>query len=226
MRSTLRAIWFLGADPFSMCFLESAAHEGDTLRNQPATVDQVWNVPNALSLARLMLALLVGVLIELDVYRPAMILFVIAASTDFLDGWWARKFDQVTKLGRILDPFVDKVIITAALVALVGVEGSQVAAWMVTVILAREFLVTSIRAIIEGQGGDFSARWMGKWKMVLQCAAVVASLLWLDQLFPGEWLRWATLGILWAAVLLTIASGVDYVLQAVAIMRRQSAHSD
>ncbi|MEZ6075899.1 MAG: CDP-alcohol phosphatidyltransferase family protein [Pirellulaceae bacterium] len=65
--------------------------------------------------------------------------FVIAASTDFLDGWWARRFNQITKLGRVLDPFVDKIIVTAALIALVGQAASQIAPWMVTVILGREF---------------------------------------------------------------------------------------
>ncbi|MEO8270860.1 MAG: CDP-alcohol phosphatidyltransferase family protein [Aureliella sp.] len=139
----------------------------DTTASQPLTRsagDQIWNVPNALSLTRLLLAVAVGLLIECDWYLLALIFFVIAASTDFLDGWWARRFNQVTKFGRMLDPFVDKIIVTAALVALVGQASSQIAAWMVTVILGREFLVTSLRAMVEGQGGDFSARWMGKWK--------------------------------------------------------------
>lgn len=193
------------------------------MKNEAAVAgDQILNVPNMLSMIRLVLALLVGVLIELQVFFPAMIVFVVAASTDFLDGWWARKFNQVTKLGRILDPFVDKIIITAALIALVGANGSQVPAWMVTVIVGREFLVTSIRAMVEGQGGDFSARWMGKWKMVFQCAAVVASLLLLDEFSEGTWLVWSTVGLMWAAVLITIASGADYVIQAMKIVRRAS----
>lgn len=179
--------------------------------------DRIWNVPNGLSFARLLLALLVGALIELGIYLPAAIVFVVAAGTDFVDGWWARRFNQITKLGRILDPFVDKIIITASFVALVGQPGSHIAAWMVTVMLGRELLVTSIRAMVEGRGGDFSARWMGKWKMVVQCAAVVASLLWLDQ--QQAWLAWATIALAWAAVLITAASGVDYVLQAIRLSR-------
>lgn len=175
---------------------------------------------------RLFLAFGVGILIELQQYFPAMIVFVVAASTDFLDGWWARKFDQVTKLGRILDPFVDKIIITAALVALVGVPDSQVFAWMVTVIIGREFLVTSIRAMVEGQGGDFSARWLGKWKMVFQCAAVVSSLLWLDGFADSAaWLKWTTIVLMWLAVLITVASGWDYVLQAIKLSRKASLKS-
>ncbi len=179
----------------------------------------IWNVPNALSSIRLLLAFLVGILIELGSYTPAMLTFVFAASTDFIDGWWARKFNQVTKLGRILDPFVDKVIITAAFVALVGVPGSQIAAWMVTLIISREFLVTSIRAMVEGSGGDFSARWLGKWKMLVQCAAVVASLLLVDGWTAAAWLPAVTLILAWAAVVITVASGVDYIIQAVKLTR-------
>ncbi len=176
-------------------------------------------------MVRLILAMLVGVLIELGAFMEAMIVFLVAASTDFLDGWWARKFNQVTKLGRILDPFVDKVIITAALVALVGAEGSCVQAWMVTVIIGREFLVTSIRAMIEGKGGDFSARWLGKWKMVFQCAAVVASLLVLEEIFKQAWLTWTTIVLLWLAVGMTVASGADYVVQAIRLNRDDSQSS-
>ncbi len=192
----------------------------DTTASQPLprpAGDQIWNVPNGLSLTRLVLAVAVGLLIECNWYLNALIFFVIAASTDFLDGWWARRFNQVTKLGRILDPFVDKIIVTAALVALVGQVSSQIAPWMVTVILGREFLVTSLRAMVEGQGGDFSARWLGKWKFLVQCAAIVASL-WLLHA-PQPWLQWTTLGLAWGAVLITIASGLDYVVQAIRALR-------
>lgn len=189
-----------------------------TAINQPAGSN--WNVPNTLSMIRLVLALAVGGLIELHMFLLAAIVFVIAASTDFVDGWWARKFNQVTKLGRILDPFVDKIIITAAMVALVGAAGSQVPAWMVTVIIGREFLVTSIRAMVEGKGGDFSARWLGKWKMVFQCAAVVSSLLLLHGLSSSDgWLKWTTIVLMWLAVLMTVASGWDYVVQAIRLSK-------
>ncbi len=193
----------------------SSSPSSGSLGKQPPG-DQVLNVPNALSLARLFLAIAVGLLIETQFYLPAMVAFIVAASTDFLDGWWARRFNQITRLGRVLDPFVDKIIVTAALVALVGQAGSHIAAWMVTVILGREFLVTSLRAMVEGQGGDFSARWLGKWKMVVQCAAIVSSL-WLLHA-PQVWLQWATIALAWSAVLITLASGVDYVAQAIRIL--------
>ena len=186
----------------------------DKAKQKREASDVIVNVPNALSMIRLVLALLVGVLVEFGIFFPALIVFIVAASTDFVDGWWARRFDQVTKLGRVLDPFVDKIIITAALIALVGARGSCVAAWMVTLIIGREFLVTSIRAMVEGQGGDFSARSLGKWKMLFQCVAVCSSLLLLDGRTDLRWLQWTTIVFMWLAVGMTVLSGADYVVQA------------
>jgi len=171
-----------------------------------------WNVPNALSAARLILAVLVCAWIELGWMIPALILFIIAASTDWIDGWWARKYNQVTKLGRILDPFVDKVIICGAMIALVGVPNTPVAAWMTTLVVARELLVTSLRGMVEGKGGDFSAKQLGKWKMVFQCAAIVSALLQLGVADPSRILIWTTAVLLVIAILLTVVSGAEYVL--------------
>jgi len=173
-----------------------------------------WNVPNGLSFVRLILAIAVGILIEFHFYLPALVCFVLAASTDFIDGWWARRFKQITKLGRILDPFVDKTIIGAAMIALVGVPESGFAAWIVTLVISRELLVTSLRGIIEGAGGDFSAKQLGKWKMVAQCAAIIASLLNLLQSEPVAWLQWALVLSLITAVVLTLLSGWEYVMVA------------
>lgn len=191
--------------------------------NQPANSQKggtIWNVPNSLSMARLILAVLVGFLIEWKFFLAAMIIFIIAASTDFVDGWWARRYGQVTKLGRVLDPFVDKIIITAALVALVGATGSKVPAWMVTVIIGRELLITSLRAMVEGKGGDFSARWLGKWKMLFQCAAIVSSLLLLLYGTTQTWLSIATTILLWVAVISTVASGFDYVVKVIQLNKQ------
>lgn len=171
------------------------------------------NVPNALSTARLILAIAVCGLIETNYYLAALILFLIAASTDWMDGYWARKYNQVTKLGRILDPFVDKVIICGSMTALVG-EPNGLQAWVATLVVARELLVTSLRGLIEGQGGDFSAKQLGKWKMVAQCALVVAALLCLMGNSPAAWLLWTKFAFLWITVLLTVVSGLEYVFLA------------
>lgn len=184
-----------------------------------------WNVPNALSGIRLLMAIAVCALIEWNDWTSALIVFVVAVSTDWIDGWWARKFNQVTKLGRILDPFVDKVIICGAMIALVGAEASPMAPWMATLVVARELLVTSLRGMVEGKGGDFSAKQLGKWKMVLQCAAVIASLLYLrSQPLAPDWLRWSLPICLWGSILLTIVSGAQYVWMVVQGAGPQAQH--
>src|SRR6056297_1836913 len=169
-----------------------------------------WNVPNLLTSSRLVLSCVVFGLIAYELFFAACVCFMIAASTDWIDGYWARKYGQVTKVGRIFDPFVDKVIICGAFIALVEIDGSGVHAWMATVVVARELLVTSLRGMVEGGGGDFSASQLGKWKMVLQCAAVVAVLWSLIGTEPPVWLAWTATALLWAAIALTVYSGVDY----------------
>jgi CDP-diacylglycerol--glycerol-3-phosphate 3-phosphatidyltransferase len=178
----------------------------------------IYNVPNALTSVRFALAIAVMVLIPIGRYTAALTLFAIAASTDWMDGYWARKYGQVTKLGRIFDPFVDKIIICGTFIALVEVSSAGVASWMATIVVGRELLVTSLRGMIEGAGGDFSAKQLGKWKMVLQCAAVIAILLWL--IYPNlAWLSTFSQLILWAAIFLTIYSGYDYSVAAARVMR-------
>jgi CDP-diacylglycerol--glycerol-3-phosphate 3-phosphatidyltransferase len=174
---------------------------------------KVFNVPNQLTAARFVLAIVVFVLIVWQQYLAAMIVFIIAASTDWIDGYWARRFNQVTKLGRMFDPFVDKIIICGTFILLGAAAGSGIAAWMAVVVVGRELLVTALRSFIEQSGGDFSANMAGKLKMVFQCAAVVVSL-WVLHVGPAEtaeWLSWALFGLAWLAVLSTIQSGLGYV---------------
>ena len=185
----------------------------------------IYNVPNALTGIRFGLAIAVMVLIPNDQYLAALIVFTIAASTDWMDGYWARKYGQVTKLGRIFDPFVDKIIICGTFIALVAVPESGVASWMATIVVGRELLVTSLRGMIEGSGGDFSASQLGKWKMVLQCAAVIAILIALLLPELGA-LEWTSFGLLWAAITLTVYSGFDYSLAAARVMRDPPLPSD
>lgn len=193
------------------------------MNDQPSI--SIYNVPNALTASRFILAIAVMALIPFRYYGTAMVVFLIAASTDWVDGYWARKYGQVTKVGRIFDPFVDKVIICGAFIALVEIDRSGVHAWMATVVVARELLVTSLRGMVEGGGGDFSASQLGKWKMVLQCAAVVAVLWSLIGTEPPVWLAWSASILLWAAIALTVYSGIDYTRAAARIMRRLPATS-
>jgi len=192
----------------------------------------VWNVPNQITAMRLVLAIVVFVLIPLENYLLALVLFSIAAATDWVDGYWARKYNQVTRLGRVFDPFVDKVIICGTYI-LLAADGNQqqfglsgIVGWMAVVVVARELLVTVIRSQIEKEGGDFSAKWAGKWKMVFQCGAVIATLLALHFTHASEqpmqdladWLKWSMAGFVWLSVASTVYSGAVYVLAARRLM--------
>lgn len=191
----------------------------------PQASDQIFNVPNKISAARLVLAFIFFALLPLQYYWLALIVFVIAAGTDWVDGWYARKYDLVTKLGRVLDPFCDKILICGAYI-LLAVEMdlefewyAKIAGWMAVVVVGRELLVTVLRSMIEGAGGDFSAKMAGKLKMVFQCAAVVACLVGLamkaDPLEPlPVWLNWAIVGTVWLSVISTLHSGWLYVIAA------------
>lgn len=140
---------------------------------------------NQVTAARFVIAVIYFVLLAM--WRPgddaalmwtALGLFSVACFTDWLDGYLARKRAEETDLGRIADPFVDKIIICGSFVFFLKVETLQefVAAWMVVVILAREFLVHGIRAVAEARGIKFGANTWGKLKMILQCAAVIGVL--------------------------------------------------
>ena len=182
----------------------------------PADSRSVFNVPNQLTAARLVLAIVVFVLIPLQYYLTALIVFTIAASTDWIDGYWARRYGQVTKLGRILDPFVDKIIICGTFIYLSAERGSGVAPWMAVVVVGREMLVTALRSFIEQSGGDFSANLSGKLKMVWQCLAVIVSL-WVLHLGAASiptGLAWVLFICVWLAVLSTLQSGLGYVVAA------------
>ncbi len=196
---------------------------GTTVNEAAGT--NIWNVPNFLTAVRFGLSIVVFVLIPLQLYMPALVVFVVAASTDWIDGYWARRFGQVTQLGRVFDPFVDKIIICGVFIFLVAEPGSEIEAWMAVVIVAREMLVTALRGFIEQSGGDFSAKMAGKLKMVFQCVAAGASLLVLSygQKPTPSWLDWTLFVFVWLAILSTIYSGMEYVVAAARFFRRPLA---
>lgn len=181
---------------------------------------QFFNVPNQLTALRLVLSVVVFVLIPLHLYLPAVIVFIIAASTDWVDGYWARKYGQVTKLGRVFDPFVDKIIICGTFILLAAEPQSGIQAWMAVIVVGREMLVTTLRSFIEQSGGDFSAQMAGKLKMVFQCVAAVASLILLMQARPAAaWMEWTLSISVWVAVISTVYSGIGYVFVAAKYLR-------
>ena len=189
----------------------------------------VFNLPNQLTFLRLILAVILFCVIAWECYLTGMVLFIIAAATDWLDGWYARRYQQVTTLGRILDPFADKVIVCGTFIFLVAIPEMHTPyglwPWMVVVIVGRELLVTALRSFIEERGADFSAKWSGKLKMVLQCIAAGAALYYLDYDSPiadaPAWVKWTVGASIWSALVLTVYSGVGYVIAAVRLVRSQ-----
>jgi CDP-diacylglycerol---glycerol-3-phosphate 3-phosphatidyltransferase len=193
-----------------------------SVATEKTAAEQVFNVPNQLTALRLVLSIVLFALIPLGYYLASLIIFLVAVSTDWVDGYYARKYGQVTTLGRILDPFVDKVIICGTFIYLGAIPGSGITAWMAVVIVARELLVTALRGFLEGEGADFSAVWSGKLKMGFQCVAAGVSLwalTYADSARP-DWVTWLLVASVWVAVALTIYSGVGYVLRAISLIRR------
>jgi CDP-diacylglycerol--glycerol-3-phosphate 3-phosphatidyltransferase len=185
-------------------------------------------LPNQLTFLRLILAVVMFCLISWDLYLASFVLFVIAAGTDWLDGYFARKYGQITTLGRILDPFADKVIVCGTFIFLVSVPELiavrlGLRPWMVVVMVGRELLVTALRSFLEDQGSDFSAKISGKLKMVLQCVAAGACLVFLYGTGPDtsapDWVRWTMIASIWGAVLSTIYSGLVYIVVASRLVR-------
>lgn len=197
---------------------------------------QVFNLPNQLTSLRLLLACILFGFIAAEWYLTSFVLFVVAAGTDWLDGYYARKYGQVTTLGRILDPFADKVIICGTFIFLGSIPAMialpwGLRPWMVVVVVGRELLVTALRSFTEQRGSDFSANFSGKLKMVVQCVAAGASLVclsyaaaaapyWTEATPPG-WAYGVLVVSIWAAVVLTVYSGVIYVIAAVRLLRAE-----
>jgi CDP-diacylglycerol---glycerol-3-phosphate 3-phosphatidyltransferase len=189
----------------------------------------MFNLPNQLTFLRLLLSVVLFSFIAWEFYLTGMVLFIVAAGTDWLDGYYARKYSQVTTLGRILDPFADKVIVCGTFVFLTAIPAMAEArwglrAWMVVVIVGRELLVTALRSFIEDRGSDFSARMSGKLKMVLQCVAAGVCLFYLSYEAPqtkhaADWCWWLMVLSIWSALILTVYSGIVYIGAAVRLLR-------
>ena len=198
----------------------------------PRSNGSSFNLPNQLTSLRLVLSLVLFGLIGTEHYFASLWMFLIAVGTDWLDGYYARKFNQITTLGRILDPFADKVIVCGTFIFLVVAPGMVaeprgLRAWMVVAIVGRELLVTALRSFLEERGSDFSANLSGKLKMVLQSVAAAAALVFLDYRGAApEWVYWTTIVSIWLAVILTVYSGAIYVWIAYKLLRHNADERD
>ncbi|MBI1405767.1 MAG: CDP-diacylglycerol--glycerol-3-phosphate 3-phosphatidyltransferase [Caulobacter sp.] len=189
------------------------------------------HIPNLLTLGRLVLTLAVflalcagavGLCDALAIYSFAFWGFVIAAVTDFLDGWLARRWQVESLAGAILDPIADKVLVAGAVVGLAA-NGDQIAALAGGLILFREFAVSALREVLAPRGLRLPVTMLAKWKTTLQLVALAAALL---RLAPPPWLTGpVSLGVdvaLWLAALVTVWTGVEYGLAARKALRAAS----
>jgi len=202
------------------------------------------HVPNLITLTRLVLTVVFFVLLNVHDdssflwhMQVAFVVFLIAALTDFLDGYLARAWKVESAFGRVVDPFVDKLLICGAFIffssndfinvaikmneypnnASLSVTGVQ--PWMAVVIIAREFLVTSIRGLAESKGINFAADWAGKIKMVIQSVAVGAILVDLACVSKVPWVHHTRNWAIWITVILTALSATTYVLKARKVLK-------
>ncbi len=168
------------------------------------------NVPNALTLFRIFLVpLLVVILLTRLPAKEylALLIFLLAALTDALDGYWARKYKKVTTVGTLLDPIADKLLVSAALISLVDLQEAD--AWAVCIIIGREFAVSGLRSIAATHGIVIPASKLGKWKMATQIVGISLMILGarLDDI--GLW-RKTGRAALYVMMAVTLVSGFDY----------------
>jgi CDP-diacylglycerol--glycerol-3-phosphate 3-phosphatidyltransferase len=212
------------------------------------------HVPNAITAARLLLAGVFFVMLAVYQYEgrgdpwflnTAFLIYCVALFSDFLDGYLARKWQVESAFGRIVDPFVDKILVLGSFTFFAGknfviqdtiVESGQlvpvvrtitgVAPGVVIILLARELLVTSLRGSSESQGQSFGAAWSGKFKMVVQSVTILVILVYVNYrhwLREHEWDDGARVFrdvCIWTTVVVTLASGILYIRRAIALARQ------
>ena len=172
------------------------------------------SVPNWMTIARILIAPAVAVLIWIDKpssgYTPALALFLLASISDFFDGWMARRLGIVSKFGAMLDPIADKVLIGASLLALATVTNDG---WLfflpALIIILREFLVSGLREFTAGRNLGLSVSMLAKWKTTLQLIAI--GMLIAAPVFPGlQFVNEAGLVVFWVAAIITAQTGIQY----------------
>ena len=174
------------------------------------------NLPNKLTVLRVIMIPFFVIALMLEggnnqMYRYiAAAIFVIASFTDFLDGNIARKYGLVTNFGKFMDPLADKLLVCSALICLIELD--QLPAWMVLIIISREFIISGFRLVASDNGVVIAASYWGKWKTVFQMVSVILLIV------NIEALSMLTNIALWIALALTVISLVDYVVKNIGIL--------
>lgn len=145
----------------------------------------------------------------------AVLVFILAALTDKLDGYIARTRNQITNFGKFMDPLADKLLVTAALISLV--ELRVIYTWVAMIIIAREFAVSGLRTIAASEGNIIAASWWGKIKTVVQIVAIIFALVFFN--FNNYYLNLITTIAIGISVIVTIISGVDYFMKNKSIIK-------
>jgi len=178
----------------------------------------LFNLPNQLTGLRFLLSFVLFYLISQELWLASLLVFIFAAFTDWLDGHLARTQNMQSSLGRNLDPLVDKVLICGTFIFLipVGTTEGWLPPWMVTVVVARELLITGLRNFIEQKGVSFGADFLGKLKMILQCAALISIFI---NLMNLEWINptfgfYARAALIYGMLAATLFSGFQYLIKA------------
>lgn len=197
------------------------------------------NLPNKLTVARLIITMIFVVVLSANFAHSkslALALFVVASITDFLDGYIARKYDLVTKFGKLMDPLADKILMCAGFVLLTAQKPeSLIPAWIVVTILAREFLVTGLRLLASSEGKVLAAEKLGKHKTTWQIITIIYFLVYLASAEPAfgwiapafeTWLlglEVAGEALLWITLILTVVSGIGYAAKNLDLLREERA---
>ena len=173
------------------------------------------NLPNKLTMFRVVLIPFFVVFLLVDITSVdkwiALGIFIVASLTDLLDGKIARKYNLVTNFGKFMDPLADKLLVCAALICLVELE--RIPAWIVIVIMSREFIISGFRLIASDNGVVIAASYWGKFKTTFQIVMVCLMIADLEQI------RLLTDIVMWAALILTVVSLVDYLVKNKDIMK-------
>lgn len=172
------------------------------------------NLPNKLTIFRVLLIpfFVVFLLVDITPYDNwiALAIFIVASLTDLLDGKIARKYNLVTNFGKFMDPLADKLLVCSALICLVEME--RIAAWMVIVIIAREFIISGFRLVASDNGVVIAASYWGKFKTTFQMVMICL------MIADLEALSLLTMIVTWAAVILTVVSLADYLIKNKGVM--------
>ncbi len=187
----------------------------------------MWTVPNLLSLFRIaIIPLLVYILTYTDPLSSALaaLLFLVAAATDYFDGYLARRNKTVSNLGKVLDPLADKLMIVATLIMLAAMDrpdNAVVPAWLVVIVVARETAVTILRGIALTEGIVMESETLGKYKLVLQATAVFALVL--HYTYLGVDFYVVGMYFLVVATAVALWSAVNYHIKFIRLMQRRSS---